>query len=268
MEKGVLETVNNQIAFNYEPCDCEFAVIILHGLAEHKERYCEFMHQLKNAGIPSFAMDLRGHGESSGPRGDVDGFDTFVTDLAQFVNYVTANFAIKRLVLFGHSLGGQIVAAYCNCPMRAKEVTAVVLSSPAVAFGGVSRLFRLLPYKLCGKVKVKKRHSESREMLEYSRKDPLACKSYSLRLLGAMFVDGKRQAEACLKTTATPTLIVCGQKDPLLKTNKLIQFVQTVNNKNIALKVYPDVKHRIVQNEGCETRIRDIIAWIQSSGVK
>lgn len=267
MKNLFIESENFKIAFAYEQCDnCANAIIILHGLAEHKGRYIDFMNKLCKFGITSFALDLRGHGESSGNRGDIDNFATYLNDLSLFINFIIENFGVKKIILFGHSLGGQIVAAYSMSSLRAKEVEAVILSSPAIAFGFLPVLFHFIPYKLCGNVKIKKRHSESKEMLVYSRNDPLACRDYSIRLLGIMFIDGKKQARKSLEKIELPTLILCGDKDPLIKSKKLNKFLNKVKNKNVSLKTYPNVKHRIVQNEGCEERIQDIINWIKKLG--
>lgn len=258
---------NNITSFCYEIVpNCSQAIIILHGLAEHKGRYIDFMNKLCEFGITSFALDLRGHGESSGNRGDIDNFSTYLKDLSSFINFIIENFDIKKIILFGHSLGGQIVAAYSMSELCPKEVKAIILSSPAIAFGFLQLLFHFIPYKICGNLKIKKRHSESKEMLEYSRNDPLACRNYSVRLLGTMFIDGKKQARKSLEKIELPTLILCGEKDPLIKSNKLKRYLKKVNNKNIRLKTYPNVKHRIVQNEGCEERIQDIINWIKELG--
>lgn len=262
-----IKKLNNKISFNYKiVANCSQALIILHGLAEHKGRYIDFMNKLCECGITSFALDLRGHGESSGNRGDIDNFATYLNDLSSFINSIIENFGVKKIILFGHSLGGQIVAAYSMSSLCAKEVGAIILSSPAIAFGFLQVFFHFIPYKLCGNVKIKKRHSESKEMLEYSRNDPLACKDYSIRLLGILFIDGKKQARKSLEKIELPTLILCGDKDHLIKSKKLNKFLNKIKNKNISLKTYPNVKHRIVQNEGCEERIQDIINWIKKLG--
>ncbi len=90
----------------------EIGVIIIHGLAEHKGRYEDFIKQLSNNNISVFAVDLRGHGESSGKRGDAKDFFEYLTDLHSFVCYIKEKYPKLKLAIFGHSFGGQIASAY------------------------------------------------------------------------------------------------------------------------------------------------------------
>src|SRR5437867_3523408 len=46
-------------------------IAILHGIGEHSGRYAALASDLVHAGYTVVALDLPGHGESPGPRGDV-----------------------------------------------------------------------------------------------------------------------------------------------------------------------------------------------------
>ena len=85
-------------------------VVLTHGLGEHSSRYGHVAAALVERGLQVSAWDLRGHGRSSGPRGDVTDYDLLVEDLAA----VCAHFRVKGrpLFLFAHSLGAQITLSY------------------------------------------------------------------------------------------------------------------------------------------------------------
>lgn len=124
-------------------------LIVTHGLGEHSERHSyhyNFFSQYMNICL----YDLRGHGLSTGKRGYVKSFKDYIEDLDEVVYYLKENYAMKRYILFGHSMGGLITASY----MQNKAKTSfypekVFLSAPAVAGAGLlGRFFQVAPMKL------------------------------------------------------------------------------------------------------------------------
>ena len=83
-----------------------FAVV--HGHGEHSGRYEQFAHGMARHGMATYAVDLRGHGESEGPRGHVDSWSQWVEDAAAFVAHVERE-AEGEVVPLGHSLGGVVM---------------------------------------------------------------------------------------------------------------------------------------------------------------
>jgi len=83
-----------------------FAVV--HGLGEHAGRYERFAQGMAKHGFGTFAVDLRGHGKSHGPRGHVDSWSQWTDDISAFVERV-ASIAGGEVVPLGHSFGGAAV---------------------------------------------------------------------------------------------------------------------------------------------------------------
>jgi alpha-beta hydrolase superfamily lysophospholipase len=99
-------------------------VQIVHGLAEHMDRYDDFCRYLVGQGLAVCLYDLPGHGRSAlrsgktGHFGFDDGSRLVLEDLDVFAGLAIANLqertpvkSWKRL-LFGHSMGSFIVRAY------------------------------------------------------------------------------------------------------------------------------------------------------------
>ena len=105
-------------------------VIVTHGYAEHCGRYREVGHVIVNAGWAALTYDCRGHGKSPGPRGFIERFDIYATDLHAMIA------AGKKLVpdgapvvLLGHS-HGSLITLYALASDNPPKVTAAIVSSP------------------------------------------------------------------------------------------------------------------------------------------
>ncbi len=236
-------------------------IILVHGLAEHKGRYEDFFNKIFSMNISVFAIDLRGHGESEGIRGYIDDFQTFLSDLDIFINAIKIKYPQLKLALLGHSLGGLISTAYVQ---TRDTVDFLVLSSPLLNAPNLTQLFRIIPYKLFGFIRIKKYHSESSEMLKYSYNDPLASNSFTLRLLGSIFEQGINFVTKRFKDVRLPILLLGGELDPLIKTSKFKSLLTRFASMEKKLIIYKNTKHRLLQSEKKDDVICDIIEWINS----
>ena len=86
---------------------------ILHGYAEHVERYRNVVHALVPAGYAVFGEDYRGHGKSEGKRGHVERFQDYIDDTRQFaLDVIRPSFPDIPCFMLGHSMGSIIVLNY------------------------------------------------------------------------------------------------------------------------------------------------------------
>jgi alpha-beta hydrolase superfamily lysophospholipase len=111
-------------------------VLILHGLGEHSGRYEPVARQLNAWGWHALAYDARGHGLSSGERGEILNQDDLVKDLAQVIDLARSE-EDGALVLLGHSVGGLTAARLVGEALETqpaawfRPVEGLALSSPA-----------------------------------------------------------------------------------------------------------------------------------------
>ena len=121
-------------------------VVVVHGIHEHSGRYAYVASTLMRRGIAVHALDLRGHGQSSGARGQIQGFDEFLDDVQTHLAEVRAQAGDLPLVLLGHSMGGLVVASYV-VERGTDGLAGVVLSSPLlkVPDGTPALLLKALP---------------------------------------------------------------------------------------------------------------------------
>jgi acylglycerol lipase len=87
---------------------------IVPGYADHAARYAHVMDFWAERGIGSVAIDLRGHGRATGPRGHIAHFDEYLDDAAELARLLAdrarPNGRDVPLFLFGHSMGGLVAA--------------------------------------------------------------------------------------------------------------------------------------------------------------
>lgn len=237
------------------------AVLLIHGLAEHSGRYDDFIKVLCKNNISVFAMDLRGHGQTISKKGDCQNINSIIMDVNLIVERIKTSFNFEKIGIFGHSIGGLVASIYANLY---NNIDFLILSSPAIYCPKKLKIIKFIPYKILPFIYIKKRYSESKEMLEYSKNDKFACHKFSIRMVGVFFNDGIKLLNTKINISC-PTLLVCGKKDRLLnEQDKFIDFFNKLPNNQNKFIAYEKAKHRIVQNEGCEKRIEDILSWIKN----
>jgi len=100
-----------------EPRAC---VQLIHGMAEHIERYHDFAMFLAENGILVFGMDLPGHGKSVGADqplgyfGDHNGWDHLIEDNKTLHDLVMKDHPSLACILFGHSMGSFLARTYAG----------------------------------------------------------------------------------------------------------------------------------------------------------
>ena len=91
---------------------------VVHGMAEHIERYGDFMAFLAENGFAVFAHDHIGHGKTGKAAGELGfiaeegGHEILIEDVRAFAEAVKADFPGKKHVLMGHSMGSFIARNY------------------------------------------------------------------------------------------------------------------------------------------------------------
>ena len=99
------------------PEKAEGIVQLIHGMAEHKERYLHFMEFLAAHGYICIIHDHRGHGKSVKSSADLgyfygQGSDGLVEDTAAVTRYARSRWPNLPVFLIGHSMGSLIARAY------------------------------------------------------------------------------------------------------------------------------------------------------------
>jgi acylglycerol lipase len=110
--------------------DAPITFAVVHGLGEHSGRYERFARGMAKFQMGTYAVDLRGHGQSQGQRGHVDSWSQWIDDAAAFVRHVQ-ELVPGEVVPLGHSFGGAVVLSTVLAG-KLPHSQRFVVSSPAL----------------------------------------------------------------------------------------------------------------------------------------
>ena len=113
-DKFVLRSLEEGIirGYSWHLEDPEKVICIVHGIGEYGGRFDRVAEAFRDKNMAVCALDLRGHGESLGKRGDCAPRNSVLDDVSELLRYAEEKYPGKPLVLYGHSMGGNIVLDY------------------------------------------------------------------------------------------------------------------------------------------------------------
>lgn len=120
------------MGYRWDVSSPRLVVCLIHGIGEHAGRYDHVATRFNAAGIAVLAVDLRGHGGSIGTRGHIETRDVVRRDVDNLISTALKEYAGLPLVLYGHSLGGNVVLEYRLQGTLSYVPTAYLVTSPWV----------------------------------------------------------------------------------------------------------------------------------------
>ncbi|MFE8073093.1 alpha/beta hydrolase [Marinobacteraceae bacterium S3BR75-40.1] len=132
-ENGHISTTDNaRLAYRSFMVEPARAVVIhLHGSSYNSRRYVMLGKVLASAGVKPYLMDLRGNGDSTGPRGHTDYVGQLEDDLAETVMSVRQHHPGVPVFLSAHSAGCVVLLRY-QAKYGSADVAGYLFLSPAL----------------------------------------------------------------------------------------------------------------------------------------
>jgi alpha-beta hydrolase superfamily lysophospholipase len=103
-------------------------LMLVHGAGEHIGRYDDWAKLFNNQQINVYGVDHYGHGNSPGERGHLTNYDLYLNEIKALKKMLDERDDRKPLLLYGHSLGGNIVLNWVI--EQEKSVDFVIVSAP------------------------------------------------------------------------------------------------------------------------------------------
>lgn len=256
-------------ARRWEPDGTPKAVVALvHGLGEHAGRYDDLVAALTGAGYAVVAIDLRGHGRSSGPRGH-----TLVSassrDVDRLLDEAARRFPGIPRFLYGHSFGGLVVLAHLL--RRRPAVAGAVVTGPALHTDLRAQKVKVLATQVLGRflatvavpsgldAALISRHPE---VVAAYRADPLVHDRVSLGF--------GREALAAIDDTlaragelAVPLLVLHGRADRLTFPSGSEALAAKVTG-DCTLRILDGLYHEIHHEPERDAVFAEVVAWLDA----
>ncbi|MCI8645757.1 MAG: alpha/beta hydrolase [Firmicutes bacterium] len=250
-------------------------VCIIHGIGEYAGRYDRLAGKLQEAGYAAFSMDLRGHGKSAGKRGHCAPREKIRRDIDELISAAEGAYPERPLILYGHSMGGNIVLDYRKRGGGSHKPAVYVVSAPwvqlvrqipAYQYAAVKLLSKIIPSFTIGSGVSAKELGNPKTVGDYER-DPLTHKKISLLCALESFEIGSALAEGHLADNGgaegIPMLLMHGTEDKIcsIKGSEKIAALETCDY--IPWQgLYHEIHNGGSESSGDEV-IETMIRWIQ-----
>lgn len=274
-------------------------VQVVHGMAEHVERYENFAIALAREGYVVGGADHIGHGKSVSDESQLGhlplkgGDDIMVTDAYNFSLVLRGAFPGVPFFLFGHSMGsfivrrmaeehsagmaGVIVCGTGNQPVGA-SLAGNVASRLIARQTNPTYRSKALDNMVMGSMS--KAIKNARTDYDWLSTDPEVVDAYIADpLAGQMFSVGgyasltNLTAEVCTKLHARhipadlPMLFIAGDADPVGDCGKgvidAVKMYRKAGVREVGMILYPGMRHEILNEIGKEKVYVDVLNWME-----
>jgi acylglycerol lipase len=233
---------------------------ICHGYAEHSGRYAQVAADLNARGYVVEALDLRGHGRSSGERVAVEHYDEHLDDLDGFLDRVRQRNPGKKVFLLGHSMGGGIVTSYVIA--RDHGVDGLLLSGAAMLGprpqpnpAQQAQAPALLPASAISRDPV---------VVAAYENDPLVYRGVRSPKMMEASRPAYERVQARMGEIALPLLIMHGTGDLLVPYHGSEVLMERAASKDKTLKLYPGLYHEILNEPERDQVVADVVSWLDA----
>lgn len=282
----------------YEDIEHKAAIILVHGMAEHIERYAGFAERLSKDGFIVYGYNQRGHKgtiankDDYGYMHDEDNFMILVSDLYKMVKYVQEENPNLPLFIFGHSMGSFVTQRFIQ--LHGSKIDGIILSGSAkqpsialragillarliIRFKGARHRSKLLNNLTFGNYN--KYFRPNRSDFDWLNRDENEVKKYiddeycGGIFTAAFFRDFFRGLRAInhnfeLIPKELPILLLSGSEDPVggpvKLINSLYDTLRFMEIKDLEFKLYEGARHELLLETNKEEVMNDCLNWLNS----
>lgn len=274
-------------------------VQLVHGIAEHIDRYDDFAAYLADSGIAVFGHDLAGHGKSVAAEDDLgyfaekDGWFSCVEDVHALRKIAQKEYPGKPYFIFGHSMGSFLTRTYIT--KYAGGLSGVVISgtgtNPEIALK-IGRAVASSEMKKDPRIKSEKirklcfgsynkRVKDPQNENEWLSRDTEVSKKYCEDPLcgflpGASMYRNMFEGISYIQKTKNiakvpqnlPMLFVSGTMDPVgsygAGVTKAVEAYRKAGCSDISIRMYADGRHEMLNELNRDEVMLDVKNWIDS----
>jgi acylglycerol lipase len=259
---------------SWQPQLTSGVIVLIHGLADHGTRYEQAGQFLASHGWAVYAVDLRGHGQSSDGhqrgRVHVDHFSDYASDVSAIISHAKQRHPDVPLVILGHSMGGLISLSYAlNHP---DELDGAVISSPLLGAHPDARppaILNLLA-RLLAHIKPRLLFPSNLDSSAISR-DPAVVRAYiddplvSEKVSARWYVELTKAMEDLRGRAAQlqiPTLLMVSGNDRLVDPLAAPLWAEAAPDKLLKLVVWDELFHEMFNEPEKDKVHACVLDWL------
>jgi alpha-beta hydrolase superfamily lysophospholipase len=244
-------------------------IVLVHGLSDHAGRYHHVGVFFAESGYAVIIPDLRGHGRSFGKRGHFPSFDRIMEDITLFVAEARRRHPRLPVILYGHSMGGNLVLNYLI--RKNPVVSAAVVTSPWLRLNFKTPLYKFILATLVNTVLpsmtqldgiIPSYLSHDEETGRKYMADPLVHHRISVRT----YLEISHAGEYALRhadKVSCPLLLMHGTADLLTSFSATKEFSEKVNTR-LTFKGWEGLFHELHNEFEKEAVMGFIKDWVNS----
>lgn len=241
-------------------------VLLIHGFAEHCGRYGHVAAALNRLDLGVVGVDLPGHGESGGRRGDIRSFGDYEAALDALLESLSPEELEGPIVLVAHSMGALVALRWLQT--RSYHPAAVVFSAPWFAtdavLGRVTLLLKSVLSRVAPGFPVRRPIqaeglTRDPEMQARRVSDRLVVNRISARLVGEV---ESAQREALRSGPGAPTLVISPGDDPITDQAAVREWCARFAGE-VELVVLPEARHEPFNDLDREETILRMCSWLE-----
>ena len=270
-------------------------VQIVHGIAEHAERYDDFANFLNSLGILVVAEDHMGHGKSGDTPGYFHGgWFTAVEDTYALTNKLREEFPETPLFLFGHSMGSFMTRTIL-CKHPRADISGAIICGTGWMPAAVLKMGIYAANLVCRRIGDKTPSPKLQAMMfsGYNRRvehprtgydwltrdnqvvdayvaDPLcgftvSCGLLRDMLMGITYIQNEKKLRKMNK--ALPVYFIAGGDDPVGSYGKSVRQAaeefRRMGMKQVSERIYPLCRHEILNELNKQEVYEDVARWLE-----
>ncbi|MES2746307.1 MAG: lysophospholipase [Bdellovibrionota bacterium] len=251
------------------------AIVLLHGQGEHSGRYLHVPHYLGDVVGSVYAIDHRGHGQSSGNRGHIAQFDDYANDAAlavkRYSRYLTKRYGKAEIHLICHSMGGLVGLRMLQLHPEL-QIASVTMSAPMIELAfkvpKIKHLAAILMNKVLPSLSI-----PGEPLAELVSRDPNVVKHYRADRYNhglaspafyLSYLAVREKLLAAARDFRHPLLFLIPTADKIIDPKASFEFYDKVFAPEKKLIRYENYYHEIMNEPGKDQVFADIKEWIKA----
>ena len=272
MKQSYFLTVRDQFKLYHSIWDVanpKATILIVHGYAEHIERYHPEAAIFNAAGYRVVGYDHRAHGRSDGADGYMDTFEELCLDLQEVIRYLNPD---TPLYIYGHSVGALVSLKYLldvaqdsdtniegflftGAALKVAEDLSPLLQKFSSLLGRLVPRLKTIRLPIDGISKVP-------EVQADYENDPYNYRGGIYASSGYQILKATKEISARLEEVTYPFLAMHGGDDSLIEKEGSINLFEKASSIDKELKIWEGLGHEITRSYSQEQVLGQMISWL------